>query len=172
MRLTAKFRTLPIKGFAASLLVAGISATLFAGVARAEGPRAADLRVEIDQATLVSLDKPGSEVIIGNPSIADVSVQSSRVLVVTGKSVGLTNLMVLDASGSLIYGKKVSVSADAQQLVTVNKGKSRETYSCSPLCGPALIPGDTPVHNEELAKGIRNKLGLAQAAAEGTAVQQ
>lgn len=159
---------LPLKGFISSFIAVALTAVLFAETARANEA----LRVEIDQATLVTLDKPGTEVIIGNPSIADVSVQSGRVLVLTGKSVGLTNLIVLDATGKQIYGEKVSVSADAQQLVTVNKGVSRETYSCSPLCGPALIPGDAPVHADELAKAIRNKLGLAQSAAEGTAAQQ
>lgn len=151
----------------AALAAAAILSGQFAGPARA-----AEFRVDIDQAKLIRLDKAGTEVIVGNPSIADVSVQSGRILVVTGKSVGLTNLMVLDAGGELIYNKKLSVSADAEQLVTVNKGIARHTYSCSPLCGPALIPGDAVAFADELSKAIRAKLGLAQAAAEGTSAQQ
>jgi len=116
--------------------MAALFVGLYAGLVRA-----GSLQVEIDQVTLIRLDKPGAEVIIGNPSIADVSVQNSRLLAVTGKSAGLTNIMVLDGSGNLTYSKKVFVSADALHLVTLNKGSARMTYSCSPTCGPALIPG-------------------------------
>lgn len=160
--------TLPsLRGFAVSLFLAILFVGLIVTFAKA-----GELRARIDQATIIRLDSPGSEVIVGNPSIADVAVQSGRVLVVTGKSVGLTNLIVLNNAGKQIYENKVSVSVDPQHLVTVNKGVGRETYSCSPTCGPALIPGDTATYADELNKAIRAKLGLAQASAEGTATQQ
>ncbi len=154
-------------GTLASLLMAALFVGLFAGLAQSD-----ELKVQIDQATLVRLDKPGVEVIIGNPSIADVTVQSGRLLVVTGKSAGLTNLMVLDGAGKVTLNKKVFVSTDAARLVTVNKGVTRETYSCAPTCDPALIPGDAETFFEPLAKEIRNKLGLAQSAVDGTTSQQ
>lgn len=154
-------------GFVISFLLAVLFVVFFAPLSQA-----GELRARIDQATIIRLDSPGSEVIVGNPSIADVAVQSGRVLVVTGKSVGLTNLIVLNNAGKQIYENKVSVSVDPQHLVTVNKGIGRETYSCSPTCGPALIPGDTPTYADELNKAIRAKLGLAQASAEGTAATQ
>lgn len=43
-------------------------------------------------ATLVRLDRPAAEIVAGNPSIADVSVQSGKVLVVTGKAARRTSL--------------------------------------------------------------------------------
>lgn len=133
---------------------------------------AKELRVRIDQADIIRLDKRAVEVIVGNPSIADVAVQNGKLLVVTGKSVGLTNLMVLDGQGQMVYDKKISVSVDPKHLVTVNKGAGRQTYSCAPACGPVLVPGDTPTFTDDLNKVIRGKLGLAQASAEGTAAQQ
>jgi len=151
----------------ASLLLAALFVGLYASIAPA-----ATLNVDIDQATLVKLDKPGAEIIIGNPAIADVAVQSGQLLVVTGKSSGLTNLMVLDGAGILIYDRKVFVSADPKGLVTVSKGVSRETYSCAPKCDPSLTPGDSPEYFEALSKGISNKLGLAQSAVDGTTAQQ
>lgn len=167
MRNNASSQLMPFMGALASLLMAALFVGLYAGLARSK-----ELNVEIDQATLIRLDKPGAEVIIGNPSIADVAVRSSRLLVVTGKSAGLTNLMVLDGAGKLTYSRKIFVSADAKHLVTVNKGVARQTYSCSPSCGPALIPGDSEAFFEPLAKEIRNKLGLAQSAVDGTTSQQ
>ena len=151
----------------ASLLLTALFVGIFANIAPA-----ATLNVLIDQATLVNLDKHGSEVIIGNPAIADVAVQSGDRLVVTGKSSGLTNLMVLDGAGKLIYNNKVFVSADSKALVTVSRGSSRETYSCAPKCDPSLTPGDAEEYFEPLAKGIRNKLGLAQSAVDGSTPQQ
>lgn len=158
---------LRIMGALASFLMAALFVGLFSGLTRA-----AELKVEIDQVTLVRLNKPGVEIIIGNPSIADVSVQNSRLLAITGKSIGLTNLLVLDGSGNLTYSRKIIVSADVQHLVTVNKGMMRMTYSCSPACGPTLIPGDTEEFFQPLAKEIRNKIGLAQSAVDGTTTQQ
>lgn len=168
MRSNASSRKVRIVGALASFLMAALFVGLYAGLSRAAG----SLMVEIDQVTLIRLDKPGAEVIIGNPSIADVSVQNSRLLAVTGKSAGLTNIMVLDGSGNLTYSKKVFVSADALHLVTLNKGTARMTYSCSPVCGPALIPGDAEEFFQPLAKEIRNKLGLAQSAVDGTTTQK
>ena len=137
-----------------------------------DAARAVNLNVEIDQSTLIKLDKPGTEIIVGNPAIADVTVQSRKLLVVTGKSAGLTNLLVLDGAGSLIYNKKVFVSSDKDRLVTVSKGVSRETYSCSPQCDPSLTPGDAATYFDPLAKEIRDKIGLTQSALDGTTAQQ
>jgi len=152
-------------------LASFLMAALFVSVC-SKFASAADLNVKIDQAELVRLDRPGAEVIIGNPSIADVTVQSGRLLIVTGKSAGLTNLIVLDGSGDLVMERNVYVGSDAKNLVTVNRGVSRGSYSCSPNCGPSLIPGDALPFFDPLSKEIRNKLGLAQSAAEGTTTQQ
>jgi hypothetical protein len=151
----------------ASLLMAALFVGVYSKLAGA-----ADLNIDIDQAELIRLDKPGAEIIIGNPTIADVTVQSSRLLILTGKSIGLTNLIVLDGNGEAVYRKKVHVGSDEINLVTVSRGKSRETYSCSPNCTPALMPGDTVTFFDPLSKSIRSKLGLAQSAAEGTSAQQ
>jgi len=62
-----------------------------------------DVEVIIDEATLLRLDRPAAEIVVGNPSIADVSVQSGRVLIVTGKSFGETNLIVMDADGKVVH---------------------------------------------------------------------
>ena len=167
MRSNVSPRFTRILAFLASFLMAA----LFVGIT-SKLAGAADLNVKIDQVELVRLDKPGAEVIIGNPSIADVSVQSGRLLIVTGKSTGLTNLIVLDGNGNLILDKNVYVGSDEKNMVTVSRGKSRETYTCSPNCGPALVPGDSLLFFDTLSKETRAKLGLAQSAAEGTTNQQ
>ena len=50
---------------------------------------AEDLIVKYDQSQLWRLERPIAEIIIGNPTIADVTIQSNDLLVVTGKSFGI-----------------------------------------------------------------------------------
>lgn len=144
-----------------SMILTALAAGPYAGEARAEG-----IEVNVDQARLVRLDRPGAEIIIGNPSIADVAVQSNGLLVVTGKSTGVTNMIVLDAGNEIVLNEQISVAAD-KRLVVVQKGAARETHSCTPACRPVLVPGDAEGHFTPLAKQVQTKMGVAQAALEG-----
>lgn len=128
---------------------------------------AKDIIVPVDEAILVRLDKQASDVIIGNPSIADVSVQNGRLLVVTGKTFGITNIIILDSQGQEILSEKVHVQTDQKRLVRVFKGKSRASYDCAPRCETALMPGDADGHFEALQKEITGKMGIAQTAVDG-----
>src|SRR5215210_5103515 len=55
--------------------------------------------VLLDQAKIVKLAPGAQTIIVGNPGIADVTVQKNGVLIVTGKSYGVTNVIALDAEG-------------------------------------------------------------------------
>ena len=71
-------RSSPIRKVAsaiASFLMAVLFVAISAGLSHAN--ELSSLNVNVDQARLIRLEKHSSEVIIGNPSIADVSVQSS-----------------------------------------------------------------------------------------------
>lgn len=136
------------------------------------GAYAADIKILVDQARIIKLKQAGAGVIVGNPSIADVSVQNERLLVVTGKSFGVTNLIVLDGRNRQILNKRVSVGQDANRIVTLNKGPLRFSYSCKPTCQPALAPGDEQKFFDNAAKGAQTKMGLAQSAADGSQAPQ
>lgn len=150
-----------------SLALAALCVGLYSGLARSE-----NIRIEMDRSQLLPLDKSVAEVIVGNPSIADVHVQSSKMLVVTGKSSGVTNLILLDNTGRPFYEAALTVTNSRNHLVTLNRGRVRESYGCEPACGPALIPGDESEYYEALSKALRSKLGMSQGAAEGTNAQQ
>lgn len=107
-----------------------------------EPPRPETVVVTVDHAKLVRLPERAQTVIIGNPSIADVSIQKNGVMVVTGKSFGVTNLIALDAGGGLLAESLVRVSAAADSILTVQRGMERESYSCTPTCQPAIQLGD------------------------------
>lgn len=128
---------------------------------------AQDISVPIDEAKLVHLDQPATEVIIGNPSIADISVQNGQMLVVTGKSFGVTNLIVLDAQGKEVLNRNVRVSTSKVQTVRLHKGINRFSYDCATRCEATLVPGDNAEYYSNLTKEIREKMGVAQSVIEG-----
>lgn len=137
--------------------------------AAASGSAAAQeaISVPVDEAQLVHLDRPVMDVILGNPSIADVTVQSGELLVVTGKSFGVTNLIVLDVSGEKILDRQVRVRSNRNQFVRLYKGNGRATYDCTSRCAPALVAGDSAEHFDALANSIQTKFGVAQSATGG-----
>jgi len=126
-----------------------------------------DVVVLIDQATMLGLERPAAEIVVGNPSIADVSIQDSKALVLTGKSFGETNLIVLDAQRKVIINRRVVVSEPRTGYVTVYHGTNRVTLQCSPNCETPLVIGDNPGYFEAIAKEIRTKQAIGQSSAEG-----
>jgi hypothetical protein len=105
--------------------------------------RADDLIARYDQSQLLRLPRPVAEIIIGNPSIADVTIQGGNLLVITGKTFGITNIIALDADRNIIQDQRIVVERDPT-LVNVHRGVLRQTYSCTPNCEPNLTIGDDP----------------------------
>lgn len=120
--------------------VAFVAAAASAPLAAAEG-----IRVTLDQAFPVRLAAPAEGVAIGNPSIAGVSVQNDRLLFVTGRSYGTTNLVVVGAGGHLLYSGLVTVTPDeGGDVVVVTRGTQAARLECSPICRPRPDIGDGP----------------------------
>lgn len=119
---------------------------------------AQDLIVKYDQSQLLRLPRPVSEIIIGNPSIADITVQSSDMLVVTGKSFGITNVIVLDSDRSVIQDQRILVVRDEAKTVNLQKGSKRESYNCTPQCNPSLVVGDDTAYFDTVAKTAERKI--------------
>lgn len=146
-------------------LLAGM--TLMAALALQATPaRANDLVVRYDQSQLLRLPRPAIEVIVGNPSIADVSVQGGDLLVVTGKTFGVTNIIALDAERNVIQDQRVVVQRDEQRIVNLHRGVVRNSFSCSPTCSPALIVGDDVGQFDMVHKSSEKKAKFSDASAE------
>lgn len=132
---------------------------------------AQDLIVKYDQSQLLRLPRPVSEIIIGNPTIADITVQSSDMLVVTGKSFGITNVIVLDSDRSVIQDQRILVVRDEAKTVNLQKGSKRESYNCTPQCNPSLVVGDDSAYFDTVAKTSERKIkfsGGSDAAAQAS----
>lgn len=92
------------------------------------------LRVYMDHARILKLDRPVSKVIVGNSEVADATVADSRTIVLTGRSSGTTNLVLLDADGNAIVDERIIVSIDEGNTVRVFKSTQRTVLSCTPNC--------------------------------------
>lgn len=130
---------------------------------------AADLIVYYDQSQLLRLPRPVAEVIIGNPSIADVAIQGGNLLVVTGKTFGMTNIIALDAERNIIQDQRVLVERDEKRIINVHKGGLRQSFSCTPNCSPTLTIGDDVAYFENINKqsAIKTKFSATGSAETG-----
>jgi Flp pilus assembly secretin CpaC len=101
------------------------------------------LDIALDQATLMKLPDKVSTIVVGNPLIADIAVQSGGLIVVTGKGFGTTNLIALDRAGAVLMERSIVVRGPTGPTVQVYRGVNRETYSCTPDCERRITLGDS-----------------------------
>lgn len=112
------------------------------------------IRISLDQAYTLRLPDRVATIVIGNPLIADATVQSGGLLVVTAKGFGATNLLAFDRVGGVLMNTTVQVLGPAtRDIVVVYKGVERETYSCASNCERRITLGDLPAYfNANLAE--------------------
>ncbi len=151
MRLSRRFRArLAAKSLARH---AGLVIAISLGLAPAFGPaaRAAEdtIVVKTDEARIVKIPSTAQTLVIGNPMIADVTLQSG-VMIVTGKGFGETNFIALDAGGNPVAESMIRVIGTYNSLV-VQRGLDQQSYSCSPRCEPTVKLGDDPKYFAEVA---------------------
>jgi Flp pilus assembly secretin CpaC len=100
------------------------------------------IAVNVDQARLVKLPARVATIVVGNPAIADVTLQSGGIVVVTGKGYGATNFVAMDRAGEILEDRLIEVQGPTDQLVTVYRGVERESWSCKPICQRRVTLGD------------------------------
>jgi hypothetical protein len=123
------------------------------------------IAVNVDQAKLVRLTGKIATIVVGNPLIADVTMQPGGIIVVTGKGYGATNFIALDRAGEVLVDRVIQVEGPTDQLVTVYRGVERESYSCMPICQRRVTLGD----GGEYFKATMDQAGSLNNSASGTA---
>jgi hypothetical protein len=130
---------------ASSFTRSALAMALLASTYTLATPAVADeraIRVVMDYARLVRLPEGAQTVVIGNPLVADVSmIKGNQLFVITGKSFGTTNLVVLDRSGQQV-GESIVTVVPSNDKVLVQRGSHRESLSCNPKCVPAIELAD------------------------------
>lgn len=120
----------------------GLSETSSAHAAGADQQNSSSVIVTVDQAKVFRVSRPASTIIIGNPAIVDATIEDDQTLVLTGRSFGVTNLIVLDANGDSVVDQKVVVRGSETNTVRIYRRDSRVTMACAPVCEPTLTIGD------------------------------
>lgn len=99
--------------------------------------------VRLDKAEVLRLPAPAAIIVVGNPAIADVTVETPLLLFVTGRAPGETNLLILDEDGEMVADYELIVIAERERHVTVNRSTVQlSTYSCDPRCIEVLNPSE------------------------------
>lgn len=136
-------------------------AAVFALALGAAVPAFADtVNVNVDEARIMRLPDGVATIVIGNPLIADATLQPGGILVLTGKGFGATNMMALDRNGRVVLSHNIEVVAPkSADLVVVYRGMERESYSCAPVCERRITLGDgtTYFNNTLQQSGVRNR---------------
>lgn len=148
-----------------AMLLAAIAAFAAAGLVPTRPAAAAEsISVVLDQAQVVKLPDGVATIVIGNPLIADVSIQPGGVMVVTAKGFGVTNVVALDRTGKVLMDRRVQVQSPRDNLVVVYRGIDRESYSCAPKCERRITLGDTPAYFDATLTQAGNRISQAAGA--------
>ena len=143
-----------------------IVATL-AGAFSAALPARADetttpISVKVNMARILRISAPAATVVVGNPGVADVTIQDPQTLILTGKSYGQTNMIVLDAKGNPIADTLVEVVEEQADVVTLYNAGQRSTMACAPKCQPMVMLGDSTGYSQELTSSMGLVQNMAQ----------
>lgn len=148
--------SLPGLAFAAALLS-------LAGPAIA----ANDVTIYADQAKIIHVTGQPGTVVVGNPYIADVTVQGERV-VLMGRNYGVTNVIILDREGKQLAALDVTVQITDKNAVHVFKAGGRMSLACAPVCEQTLQVGDELIRVfDPLVKEIQSKSDISSGGAKG-----
>jgi pilus assembly protein CpaC len=119
---------------------------------------AVPLKVTVGKGTIVRLKEPSKRVSLSNPEIADVNIISPAEVLINGKKIGTTNLIVWDAKGKTTFFD-IEVTGDIGSLASQVQEMAPGSDVTVEMSGDALILKGT-INNEMMRKKIEQ---LAQA---------
>lgn len=101
------------------------------------------LQLRLDKAEILRLAEPAAVMFVGNPDVADVTVERPTLLFLIGKAAGETNLLIFDQEGELVVEYDLIVMAEHERHVTVNRATDLlTTFNCDPRCIEVSNPSD------------------------------
>lgn len=115
-------------------LIGLIAALALASPAHAAAEAGPSLSLAVNEARALPLSQAAAGVAVGNPLIAAVTVQSDRLVFLTGKGIGATNLVIVDGAGRTIMERTVLVTANEASSVSLIRGAKTIQHDCTPVC--------------------------------------
>jgi len=143
--------------------------TIFSAIAvfviMAQSASAGQIWLTMDQVRPYKLENPAQKIVIGNPSIADVTVEDSQHLLMFGKAPGLTNIYIFSEDGETTENLIIRVRSPSTDMLTVHRGVARTTYNCTTNCETTITVGDDPAAFKGVSDQVLNKFSQAAGAA-------
>lgn len=162
IRLLTRVRHMSFRRSIAALIGTTFLGTMFVVMPAVEAlAQSAPVTVKVNMARILRINAPAATVIVGNPGVADVTIQDPQTLVLTGKSYGQTNLIVLDSLGNPIADTVLQVVQDQADVVTVYMGAARTSYACAPDCQPLVMLGDDGTFTGETMASAQTVTSMA-----------
>lgn len=105
------------------------------------------IAIGIGRLTVVRASESIATVAVGDPSVADVSVEGDRAVMVFGKRPGQTDLVLMGHNQRPIMRSRIMVGTmGGEDTVVVRRpgthGMDEEAWFCAPAC--ARVPGAAP----------------------------
>ncbi|MER9231946.1 pilus assembly protein N-terminal domain-containing protein [Mesorhizobium sp. M0622] len=130
-----------------------VAALLAAAAFAVPAMAGAGIEVTMNQAKIVKLSRAADTIVVGNPAIADASVQDASTIVLTGKGFGVTNLVVLDQEGNPIIDEQITVVRQAASSVRIYRRAEVQTMSCAPYCESSYKSDAEKASEAEMSAG-------------------
>lgn len=117
--------------------------------------------VAMNHAKVVKLQADATSIVIGNPLFVDITIQDSKTLILTGKSFGTTNLIVLDEKGQEIINNDIIVEVYENNLLRIYRRAARQTLSCSPVCENTISLGDINENFQQVIEQVQSRNNIS-----------
>jgi hypothetical protein len=125
----------PIKSIVLTIL------TLCASAGAAMAAAGGAMTVELNESRRIPLTGTAATVVVGDPSVADVSMVDSHSVILLGRGFGATQLVVTDRDGRTLLAGTVSVVSPDRGRVTLTRGVESTEYGCfGDRCHPLTAP--------------------------------
>ena len=113
---------------------------------------AQQLWLTMDQVRPFKLERPAKSIVVGNPAIADVTIQDNNNILLFGKAPGLTNIYVFDEDGEAAQNLIIRVRTPSTDMLTVHRGAARTTYNCTTNCEVTVTVGDDQTQFDNVSR--------------------
>lgn len=143
-----------------------ILSALVALLAATTGAHAEQLWLTMDQVRPYKLEMPAHSIVVGNPGIADVTVQDNKNILLFGKAPGMTNMYIFDERGEPVANLILRVRTHGSGMLTFYRGSNRTTYNCTNNCEATVTVGDSQETFSAVASQVQNKFNQASSSAE------
>jgi len=106
-------------------------------LAGSAGAAAEVLSIPLNKSHVLRLDRPAAVVLLANPELADIIVETPTLIFLQGRAPGETNLVILDDRQGEIATYELVVSPVTARHVTVHRNVgARQSLTCLTNCTP------------------------------------